>query len=714
MSKKILIPIFSAIALIIMSLSFLSFNSTVVNAGSDKTFLIKSKELICIEPTGPSSDPLWKTDELGSGYVGKWAYTVISPSASGAIAIVFTAPNDATLSGILMSAYNLHPVTAKDNNDIARLAVFKNNEKIYPTDDSVFKEVSDDQTKPTVVNDIADINLVSGDRLYFIAENGGNGNNSYDAVVLDFTCTYQDEDTAPVTLSLTQNATYKTDSEADMNEPSGIGNYTKSEIISYAFVEVLSSVNMEEVAKNDTEVILIDKAKLNWSEKNKFWCPSDEDVFPYMYHAAAGEELVPGYFSTIAIEFTAPTDGVISNKFGLGSFRKLNELKGTSDCQENDLARFSIIKENKVIYPSENIWENVPFADEEFKQIKFNSFDIKAGEKLYYVVENGGNTNNSYDNVLLKDIGFLWIDEKNPSGVWFNIYENFHTTDIEEESSITGYKKSEVISYLEISSVESPIPEAVDITKKEVEPIKKSLKTQMTFNTQHTELRIKSAPNLLVRADCCQPSELYMLALQWTAPKNGRVRISSSYINNFNYKTESQIVDGSISDGVRVKVILNDKFQIFPTGEKEWATTNGTENLYIDVDTFAVEAGDTIVFIIQVNKKEAYDTSVLQLVYDFAESDTGFTARYNSYDATAKMFATSNGSLVDTPWEYFAIMVERDVDRYFGGNTTELPLVPVKLADNFTFVFAGIAGAVVLLIITIVTIVFIKKRRLNK
>lgn len=698
-------------------LGIFSLSSTSAFA-TQKEYLIKATAL------SPDSERtnFWTSDLAGSAYVTFGGQAVnVSPSASGAIAVTFTAPSDATLKtpdGKPIQAYNNHSyteLTGESISDGVRVSVFKNNEKLFPTTSDTFANITDSETNPTEFN-LGTISLNQGDKLRFLFECGGNGDNSCDSVSFKDEFLYTDQTvTTETTLNIVQGLFYY--SETEGNSSSGLGSYTRNQLISYEYVDVLEQVDMGVIEDNDTEVVVIDEKPLFWSAigDTEYWCEYETptNVYtgtPYYFHSANGEELVPGNNAAVAIAFTAPTDGTISNKFGLGSYKKIKAMDSYSDQ-----TRFNIVANNKVIYPSTGMWDVAPSVDQDYRQIKFNNLQLSAGDTLYYVVENGGASNNSFDNIGLSNVGFLWIDDNNPDGVWFSIRENFYTSlTADENSSINGYKKSEVLSYVSVASVEPPIPTATDITKKQVEPINSSLITQMSFDTRHTQLGIKSDPNLLVRADCCQPSELYMLAVQWTSPADGRLRISSSYINNFNYKTESQITDGSISDGVRVKVILNDEYQIFPTGEKEWATTTANNSLYLDVDTFAVEEGDTVLFIVECNKKEAFDTSVLKLVYDFAETGSGFTARYNSYNDTVALFATEDGTLDNTPWEYFAIMVERDVNRYFGGNTSELPLVPVKLSGCAGSIFGGTALLISICAVTFATVIIIKRRRLDK
>lgn len=697
----------------------LSVLPTSFASATEKEYLLKTTAL---SPDVNRGEPnFWTSDLSGDAYVLFGGQSVVvHPGVSGAIAVTFTAPNDATLEtpdGKSIKTYNNHSyteMTGEAISDGARVSVFKNNQKLYPADDT-YADITDSETSPTQIN-LGTITLKKEDKLRFLFECGGNGDNNCDAISFLDEFLYSDTVvTTKTTLNIVQGLFHFTETEGNAN--SGLGTYTKSQLVSYEYVDVLEEVDMSGIEDNQTEVVIIDQKSLYWSAigDTEYWCEYETptNVYtgtPYYYHSASGEHLIPGNNSAIAFAFTAPTNGTISNKFGLGSYRKIMEMDANSDQ-----TRFSVVANGKIVYPSTGTWDIAPTVDQDYREIKFNNLQLNAGETIYYVVENGGKSNNSYDNINFNNLGFLWVDDNNPDGVWFSIRENFYTSlTADENSTIDGFKKSEVLSYVSIASVEPPIPTATEITVKQVEKIQSSNIEEMSFDTRHTKLNIKSDPNLLVRADCCQPSELHMLALQWTAPNDGRLRISSSYVNNFNYKTESQITDGSVSDGVRVKVILNDTNQIFPTGEKEWATTTANENLYLDVDTFAVEKGDTVLFIAECNKKEAYDTSVLKLVYDFAETGSGFTARYDSYNDTAKMFATADGTLDDTPWEYFAIMMEKDFEKYFGGNTHELPLVPVVLAGCASSFTGGNAIVITACFVLIVTVVVIRRRRFDK
>ena len=660
----------------------------------DKLFLVKASGLQYIE-----SQEVWKTDEFGSGNVGKWANYVITPGTTETMALVFTAPNDATISNMMVEAFDAH---AKENDDGCRIAIFKNNRRIYPLGEEVYAAVSNISSEPTRIK-IENISLAKGDKLYFLIENGGKGNAAFDAAVLYVWCSYKDTVTENTLFNLTD-AGYGDNSATEMNAPSGLGDYTKAQLISYEAVTVLENMEIQ-VEENPTEVSLINEKELRWGmigEYGPYWI-YEKGGAPFYESAGGIERLTPGNDAAIAVVFTAPRDGRISNAFGLGTFK----AQYTSDL--SDGARITIVKNGRIIYPSEGIWTDIPYSNEEAKTIEFNSFDVKAGDKIYYIVDNGGTGRNDFDNVLFSNLGFMWEDAENPDGVYFSVSDNFYSGDLmDEESAIKGFKKSEVLSYVSISSVEPPFPEAEEITKKQITPYDNSLKEDVIFDTRHTKMTIGGDVVFLIDGYVCQPSETHMFALEWTAPETGRVKISNSIIYNVGYNAND-----SASNGVKIKILFNDTYQIYPSGDMDWAYTTAMDYFALDLPVFAVEKGDTITMVVECNGNEYYDSLVLKLIYDFAKTGEKIPTRYDSYDATQKVFQTPDGTLDGTPWRYYGIAYEKDDTRYFGGNTYE-PTVITMNVEGGGCGSTIVGGNALMIALGGITPVLIKRRRKTK
>ena len=647
---------------------------------------------------------VWRTSETGSGNIGKWATHVISPSATGTMGIVFTAPTDATISNMLITAFDAYVAAADD--DGCRIAIFKNNQRIYPLGDEVYANVSNVASTPTRIK-IENISLAKGDCIYFLIENGGNGNVNSDGVVLDVYCDYKDSALEVESFNLT-NAGYGSDSAEDMNAASGLGDYLKAQLISYAAVTVLESADMI-VEENLTDVSLINMKDLHWGmigEYGPYWI-YEKGGAPFYESAGGIERLTPGNDAAIAVEFTAPRDGTISNAFGLGTFKAQN----TSDL--SDGSRITIVKNGRVIYPSTGIWADVPYSNEEAKAIEFNSFDVKAGDKLYYIVDNGGMGSNNFDNVFLSNLGFMWIDSENPSGVYFSVSDNFYTgDDLDAESVIKGFKKSELLKYVSIASVEGPMPDAEDIVKTEVEPYDEDLKQDVRFDSAHEKMMIGG--DIVFRIDqwIVNPTETYMLALEWTAPEKGRVNLSNSLLYNVGYNEN----DPTNANGVKFKILYNQKYKIYPAGDMEWEYTTAMDIKMINLPVFAVEEGDTITIILDCNGNEYYDSVVLKMIVDFAKDGSNVPERYDSYAATQKVFETEDGTLEGTAWKYYGIEYETWSDRYFGGNTYDPPELIMNVDGGNSGCGSTVAGssALMLALGAITPIALIKKRRRTK
>ena len=176
--------------------------------------------------------------------------------------------------------------------------------------------------------------------------------------------------------------------------------------------------------------------------QNKYWCGAPEDEMAYFAPQWIANN--PGTRYAIAIAFTAPDDGCIypDTRTGMGSIF----LKSAG----GDGARFAIFLNNTKIYPyGEERWIDVPVGEQNVLQIKMDAFKVHKGDKLYYVLENGGNGNNSYDDVYMV-MGFHWTDSTHPNIVWYDSSVGsggWTTAESGEEASSLGYAKNTLLSY---------------------------------------------------------------------------------------------------------------------------------------------------------------------------------------------------------------------------------------------------------------------------
>ena len=653
---------------------------------------------------------LWRSPNMIYGHVGVWQEMEMVPGANYAVSMTITAPAKATISptsaGNSVSVFRKNAVSADHKDDGVRIAVFLNDTKIYPTDRD-WAPVGETLEGLTQFA-LPEITMGKGDKLRYIIDCGGAGNNAYDAVYLNAEGIYKDETGAEVEyISFSQGLAYKDDAAG--NDPSGIGNYTKKQLLTYEAVSVKEGTIKNDVGSNSAKV-QIHQDPLQWTTLNDayFWCGATtaNDTYLYYDHNANGDFLTPGATSSVAVVFTAPSDGTIDNSFGLGSFyRTLNGNEpndGTSDG-----ARLTVIKNNTVVYPQSGYWADAPqegSANFAPKEITFNSIRMKKGDKIYYIVDNGGNNNNSYDAVRIMDWGFLWVDAANPSGVWVGIGENFYNaSNANQASSIPGYTRKDIISYMYTTVEElNPVGPAQDINPQEIEPFTKDQFVPMVWKPESGEkgeFRIQGDGYLIVSEYFSQPSTVYMLGIKWTAEQSGRLDISNSYIQNFLFQTAF-----NTSNGVRYKVILNNTKQILPDASgTEWIMTNQTEKSFLNIPPFKVEAGDEVLVVIDCNKQLDYDTLTAHMIFDFAADGAEHTKRYNNikslYDA-------------DSAFTYYGILIPLSSDRYFGTNVTELPVFDINTeVSGLGGIIIGAAIAVVVLAAAATTTVIIIKKK---
>lgn len=678
-------------------------------ANNDSTYYLLDTETL---QWNYNSNTLWQSKKMSDGYVGVWNEMDLCPGANYAVSVTLTAPERATISptsaDTSVTVFRRNAVSAENKDDGVRIAVFHNDKKIYPTDSTwaAVGETYDNRTEFT----LPEITMEKGDKLRYIIDSGGVGNCSWDSVYLNAEGIYKDESGAETEyISFSQGLAY-TDA-ASGEEYSEIGEYTKSQLISYECVSVREGSPKTNL-KNNTARVMLYEDPLSWGTINDsyYWCGATtaNDTYLYYDHNANGDFLTPGNTSSVAVVFTAPSDGTIDNSFGLGSFYRTFNANEPNDGT-TDGARLTVIKNDTVIFPQEGYWSTAPQEGKEGvkpQNITFNSMKVKKGDKIYYIVDNGGNNNNGFDGVRMLDWGFLWKDQANPSGVWFGFGENYYNAETANEpSSLAGYKKKDVLSYLYTTVEElTPVGAAQELNALDVEPIAEDLFTPLEWKAESGEkgeFRITGDPHILVSEFYAQPSQSYMLGIKWTAEQTGRVDISKSYIQNWLYNSEY-----ATSNGVRYKVILNNKKQILPdaTGG-EWIMTEQTEKSFLNVAPFAVEAGDEVLVIIDCNKQIDYDTMTAQMLFDFAADGADHTKRYNNIKS---MYDT------ESAFSYYGIEIELSSDRYFGGNLTELTLLSMDADAGIGLLGVWIGVGVSLLVVAggaVGVIFYIKKRK---
>ena len=620
----------------------------------------------------------------------------MNPGATYASALCFTAPCDgkikASNSGSLGTVYQDIAEANISKSDGVRFSVFKNNTKIYPTTEDVWATVPQTSNNKLTVS-YSDLEMTKGDKLYYIVDNGGNGKSSWDTtyLVMGFNWTSEGETNA---------VWFDSDKYRWTDEASGAVvydqnlNYPKKDLLSYHYVSVLEKQESTDVETDNIKVTVNAKEYYFTELRNTpVWggvpgrnadCYITENM------------MVPNEYYAAAICFTAPCDGRISNALGGGTIYRSGKVQANTDG-----TRFSVVLNDTIVYPFAGLWKELPTSEAEALEITFNSMDVKKGDKLWYVVDCGGNYNSSCDSNKIKG-GFLWIDETNPSGVYVDFSSCYWTDETSgaEVVSFGNYKKQDVFSYHYVVLEEHVSVGAAE--ELSIRPLGEKLETAKLNYSQSKECYLAlSDPKLTVYSDYCQPGDYDALGIVWKAPATGRIDLSNSWICNFNYHPELN-VNGIRSDGIRIKIVLNGNQQIFPV-EDEWMTITDAERHNITLKPFAVNQGDTLTFVLDNNGECNWDSCNYNIVIAFAEGDADYTNTYRNiidYRADNDNAAT---------WSYVAVMDAVDEE--------EQVIAPLPVVGYYTGTgCSGSVGNISLIIVAMSTIAvaFLRKKRSEK
>ncbi|MBQ2986970.1 MAG: hypothetical protein IJE23_05760 [Tyzzerella sp.] len=176
----------------------------------------------------------WKSSRLGNGYINKT--TTFSPGKKYAVALTFTAPEKATIKptsgGYSIQAYRINAVSESHKDDGIRLAVYLNDTKIWP-EDSMWSDMITDTYSADTVNrcTLPEITMEKGDKLRWIVENGGSGNNSWDALYLNAAGQYVGEGGTLPYVSFTNELNYGDEASGNITLAEQYPNVTLSETL---------------------------------------------------------------------------------------------------------------------------------------------------------------------------------------------------------------------------------------------------------------------------------------------------------------------------------------------------------------------------------------------------------------------------------------------------------------------------------------------------
>ena len=608
------------------------------------------------------------------------------PNANYAAAICFTAPCDGRISNALGGGTIYRSGKVQANTDGTRFSVVLNDTIVYPFA-GLWTELPTSEAEALEIT-FNSMDVKEGDKLWYIVDCGGNGNATWDLNKINGGFLWVDE-VNPSGTYVDFGKCYWTD-ETSGAENVGFGNYAKKDVFSYHYVTVLEKQSSTDV-ETDNIKVTVNAKEYYFTELNDtpIWggVPG-RNAYCYITE----NMMVPNEYYAAAICFTAPCDGTISNAVGGGKIWRTGQVK-----DDTDNTRISVVLNDTVVYPFTGVWADIPNGEAEALEITFNDMDVKAGDKLWYVVDCGGNYNSSWDSNKIKG-GFLWIDETNPSGVYVDFSSCYWTDETSgaEVVSFGNYKKQDVFSYhYAVLEEHVSVGAAEELS---IRPLSEKLKTEKLNYSQSKECYLAlNDPKLTVYSDYCQPGDYDALGIVWKAPATGRIDLSNSWICNFNYHPELN-VNGIRSDGIRIKIVLNGDQQIFPV-EDEWMTITDAERHNITLKPFAVNQGDTLTFVLDNNGECNWDSCNYNIVIAFAEGNADYTNTYRNiidYRADNDNAAT---------WSYCAVMEAVD--------DGEREIAPLPVVGYYTG--TGCSGSVenisivVVLLGTIATVLLWKR-----
>lgn len=588
----------------------------------------------------PSDVSCYLTRYTGSSLI------YMNPGTTYNSAICFTAPADGTIvpnDGCIGLAKAQYDYTQQVNAGGVRVSVFLNNDKIFPSGNDLWQPLTTDDCKITAT---ADIQVSKGDKLYMLADNGGNGNTDFDTVLCAFTFKWTDAVNNSVWFD-TDETYYTNDTEGAQKHTTG---YAKKDLVSYAYVTVKELTDIPDVETEGRQIRTASNS-FQYVNLNNDYVWAGIPMYSDMYcHVSDGKYFAPGTNYASSVCFTAPCSGTISNALGNGTVYRQYVCGEEPDSSHpvTDKTRICIVLNDVVVYPTSGVWADVPQGAENKLNISFNTLNVQAGDKLQYIIDNGGQTNSQWDTTIL-EAGFLWKDTDNPNGVFVSVMENFWTnaeTDGAVNVNFGSYAKKDVFQYNYVSVNEcTPVGDAVEYqTQSFTETFYSQELIYSAVNEKYYDL---TDINLFAFAEYVDPGFGYDLGVEWTAPENGRVDISKSFVCNYQYQSELD-VNNVRSDGVKFRILINGTSIIYPTAEP-WLTITNANKYYVEMQPFAVNKGDKITFVLNNNKECNYDICNLNLVIDFAKDGENYTDTYDRVKDFGKTDACG------TAWKYYMV-----------------------------------------------------------
>lgn len=645
----------------------ISRRTVAIQATADETvtekLLLQSKNLTYAKyPDDGGNAYFWCRAEGDKDCFANPTDAFYTPGATYNIALCFTAPFDMTLGenfGTMQRQY----AVGNDKGDGVYFSMIREAEKLYPENKN--EELVPEDLKDITLNKT--LSLSRGEKLYFMLSCGDNHNSAWDSAFMRIAFSYTTE-SGGGTFVATDEAYTTEESGEDSSEH--FAGFKKNQIVSYQYLTVKKGAERADENTDGIRVILSEQNLIcgSFNGIDKLWLESEDKRNTFYSHYGAYDYITPGEYDAVALRFTAPCNGRISNAFGCGEM--INEF---SSEQSSDGVRISVVVKNEVIYPSRGMWKNVPYAGEESLKISFNSIDLKKGETLYYIVDNGGNSNIAYDSAKAR-FGFMW---KSATGErYVDLTSEYAAEGTEENVSFGAYKKKDVISYVRISylSERKDVGEVSMVESGE----KLSLAKEDAYFLDDHYYAISDS-KFLVYKNWVQPGYVIAVGIEWTAPEDGRVDISGTYLKlqdwcayYLTHPTEA----GVYANGVRFRILKND-CPAYPATDWCVVNTEGKHSIE-DFGVLSVKAGDRLTLLIDANKELNFDCVETDFIINFAKTDSKFTARYGS----VLDFEDEEKSLA---WKFYAVTITDETERKLTSGESEIPSFSYMAAKGGCF-----------------------------
>ena len=311
------------------------------------------------------------------------------------------------------------------------LSLYNTNASYYP---AFF--IGDDINKQQALNFIQSINTVNDDAKFFLVSQTEEQQTEFNQIVVNTENTYLID-------LYTYGSSSSNDGTAFAKEIAQYVDFiirkNMPDFKTFGIPKVPDPISIQENENNFFEVNNLVYSETNYSGTEKLWNIPNKTA----YIAPQWNTVCPGSDYAVALGFTAPVDGCIyptSGTVGLGNVSISNNGNG-------DGARFAIYLNQTKIFPTNSNWMEITNNGE---NIFCNPLNMKVGDTLYFVVDNGGNGDNNYDNVNLI-MGFFWLDAVNNTQItWFDSSLScggWTDQNSGQEINSLGYRKHETISY---------------------------------------------------------------------------------------------------------------------------------------------------------------------------------------------------------------------------------------------------------------------------